>query len=584
MRKLRPDKFRRFLLIALLSIIVLVFIIKFFSSISKKSGQSNYVTIEVAPQSLLYRDSRSTHYVGGGASYQVDESGSLRITIDGKNYIVRSDGSVWQEKEDGSYEKVSDKKIINTVLTTALVAIDEDSSLSNIVDEESIARNIDIASLTDEQISVISDIFNVSSKELENIVNQTEENGQNISLSDSLNTLDLTRLSDSQLDYLADSLGVDNTVLKEIVQKKKDENETISLNEALTEVLKNDDIVLLQSYLNSILSDNPDYFKNLGLPDITAESILDQLEHSFNSQTGFPYTANEFMNIALKDGIKEALKAIGFSLTDDSALLTYNNSSSNSSLGNAPGSFLGDSSSYPSYNPSDDLTYLANALSENSNSSYISQNGQEAKKSFLASQQNGTTTTVAKNIYNMLTAGTIINGTLVTAINTDLPGQIVAIVSQNVYDSFNQTNLLIPKGSRLVATYDSSVSWGQDRILIAWNQLIRPDGLIMSLNGYQGIDSQGFAGQAGKVSNHIFSIVGATGVASMIEYFSQSSMLNIENGLLNALAGGTSNAVSNVAGELLEKAINRQPTITVPIATKISILVNDNVVIPTYKE
>ena len=75
-------------------------------------------------------------------------------------------------------------------------------------------------------------------------------------------------------------------------------------------------------------------------------------------------------------------------------------------------------------------------------------------------------------------AGTIIPTSLITGMNSDLPGQIVGQVRENVYDTVSGNYLLIPQGSRLLATYDSSVTFGQERVLVCWNRLIRPDGSL----------------------------------------------------------------------------------------------------------
>ncbi|WP_297645837.1 TrbI/VirB10 family protein, partial [uncultured Treponema sp.] len=89
--------------------------------------------------------------------------------------------------------------------------------------------------------------------------------------------------------------------------------------------------------------------------------------------------------------------------------------------------------------------------------------------------------------YNTLWDGTIISGALVTAINTDNPGVVIARVTQNVYSSYDHSLLLIPEGSLLYATYNSSVSYGQNKVQVAWNLLIRPDGYRISLGNMNGV-------------------------------------------------------------------------------------------------
>jgi Bacterial conjugation TrbI-like protein/DNA topoisomerase len=103
--------------------------------------------------------------------------------------------------------------------------------------------------------------------------------------------------------------------------------------------------------------------------------------------------------------------------------------------------------------------------------------------------------------------GTIIPTTLLTGINSDLPGQIVGQVRENVYDTVSGAYLLIPQGSRLIAAYDSAVSFGQERVLVCWNRLIRPDGVSISLECMPGVDLAGSSGFSDEVNHHWWRIV-----------------------------------------------------------------------------
>lgn len=108
-----------------------------------------------------------------------------------------------------------------------------------------------------------------------------------------------------------------------------------------------------------------------------------------------------------------------------------------------------------------------------------------------------------------LKAGSVIPAALVTTANTDLPGQLIGQVTQNVYDSAWGRHLLIPQGSRLLGTYDNRVTLGQERILVAWQRLVFPDGSSVSLAGMQGADTAGAAGFTDEVDNHYFRTFGA---------------------------------------------------------------------------
>jgi type IV secretion system protein VirB10 len=104
---------------------------------------------------------------------------------------------------------------------------------------------------------------------------------------------------------------------------------------------------------------------------------------------------------------------------------------------------------------------------------------------------------------------------LETAVNTDLPGNVLARVSQNVYDSRTGKNLLIPQGSVLVAKYNSSVSYAQHRVQIVWDLLIRPDGYQVELQGMNGVDSEGMSGLPAEFHENWFEYLKAAGIITM---------------------------------------------------------------------
>lgn len=241
---------------------------------------------------------------------------------------------------------------------------------------------------------------------------------------------------------------------------------------------------------------------------------------------------------------------------------------------------------YSSYNPYDSTAAIAAAAlaSQQQTSSYDSLNAQSAKKAFLNdfSDIEGADQLTTYD----LAAGTIINMTLITGLNSDLPGQIVAQVNQNVYDTLSGKNLLIPKGTRLIATYDSSVSWGQNRALVAWTQMIRPDGFILNLPGLPGIDAQGYAGYQDKVDTHFWSFIGAAFLASIMdlgvdEIILQAEYAGVQNSGLNAVEGFT--GTLNTAGQkYLSKVIDRQPTLRIRPGRKVNLLVTQTLSLKPY--
>jgi type IV secretory pathway VirB10-like protein len=101
-----------------------------------------------------------------------------------------------------------------------------------------------------------------------------------------------------------------------------------------------------------------------------------------------------------------------------------------------------------------------------------------------------------------LRAGFVVPATLISGINSDLPGQIMAQVSQDVFDTATGRHRLIPQGARLVGRYSSEVAYGQARVLVAWQRIVFPDGKAMDIGAMPGADSAGYAGFHDEVNNH----------------------------------------------------------------------------------
>jgi type IV secretion system protein VirB10 len=167
-----------------------------------------------------------------------------------------------------------------------------------------------------------------------------------------------------------------------------------------------------------------------------------------------------------------------------------------------------------------------------------------------------------------LRAGTLIPGILLTGINSDLPGDVLAQVSRDVYDSEKQQTLLIPKGSRLLGTYDHQVAAGEVRLLVAWTRLILPDGRSLSLPGLELVDRQGQTGATGEVDTHWRRVFGNALLLSAISagvQLSQPRQLSVlAPPSAGQVAGGAlGQELSGVASELLRRGMDVPPTITI---------------------
>ncbi len=180
-------------------------------------------------------------------------------------------------------------------------------------------------------------------------------------------------------------------------------------------------------------------------------------------------------------------------------------------------------------------------------------------------------------------AGTIIPATLLTGVTSDLPGQITAQVSQNVYDTITGNYLLIPQGTRVLGLYDSKVAYGQSRVLIAWSRLIYPSGDSFDLEGQPGVDLMGMAGMHDLVDNHYTRVFGSALMFSMFGALGQLSQPQQDNGVLTnqqIIYGAIGQQMSQTGAQLVEKNIEIQPTLQIRPGSNFNILLTRDMVLP----
>jgi type IV secretion system protein VirB10 len=215
--------------------------------------------------------------------------------------------------------------------------------------------------------------------------------------------------------------------------------------------------------------------------------------------------------------------------------------------------------------------------------SFQIQNNQSDKQQF-ASTNAGNAGPFQWNSDYSLFKGTIIPAVLETGINSDLPGAVIARVTKNVYSSLDGKYLLIPEGSRLYAMYNSSISYSQRRVQIAWTTLIRPDGFEFSLGNMQAVDLRGFTGQSGAIDEHYFEYLKAMGVISAFsiangELDNSLSSLN-ESSYTDQLIAENRAVINQLGAKLIDRALDIQPTITVAQGTQVNVLTNVTIELP----
>lgn len=187
-----------------------------------------------------------------------------------------------------------------------------------------------------------------------------------------------------------------------------------------------------------------------------------------------------------------------------------------------------------------------------------------------------------------LRAGFVIPGLLISGINSDLPGQIMAQVSQNVYDTATGKYLLIPQGTRLVGQYSSAVAYGQNRVLVAWQRLIFPDGKALDIGSMPGADGAGYSGYKDKVNNHFWRIFGSSFLMSGIiagVSMSQDQEDSESSGYKQRASDAMSEALGQQLGQamtqMLMKNLNIAPTIEIRSGYRFNVIVNKDL---TFKK
>ncbi len=177
--------------------------------------------------------------------------------------------------------------------------------------------------------------------------------------------------------------------------------------------------------------------------------------------------------------------------------------------------------------------------------------------------------TQMQNMDTLLAQGKMISGILETAIQSDLPGMVRAITSDDVY-SFNGSTLLIPKGSRLIGQYRSGVRQGQSRVFIIWNRLIRPDGASIDI-GSIGTDALGRSGLEGEVDSHFMERFGSSVLLSITDGALAAAVNAIDNDDASSVSVSGSSDFSRSSEIALENSINIKPTIHIDQGERIKI-------------
>lgn len=182
---------------------------------------------------------------------------------------------------------------------------------------------------------------------------------------------------------------------------------------------------------------------------------------------------------------------------------------------------------------------------------------------------------------NILQAGAVIAAALITGIRSDLPGQITAQVTENVYDSPTGRILLVPQGTRLIGQYDNGVGFGQRRVLLVWNRLILPNGRSIVLERQPGADTEGYAGLEDGVDYHWWDLAKAAALSTLLGVGAELATDDNDR-LVQAIRDGGQSTINDAGQQIVRRQLNIAPTLTIRPGFPVRVIVTRDLVLEPY--
>jgi len=218
------------------------------------------------------------------------------------------------------------------------------------------------------------------------------------------------------------------------------------------------------------------------------------------------------------------------------------------------------------------------------------QNRQDQKEAFLSKDGDARTRQLSTlqtpaSPYQVM-SGAVIAAALITGINSDLPGQVVASVTEPVYDTATGRYLLIPQGSRLIGRYDSQVAFGQRRVLLVWTRLILPDASSIALDKLPGVDPAGYAGVEDGVDWHWDRLLTGAALSTLIGVGAELAAPQNGTGgnqVVVAARESVQDTVNQVGQEITKRNLSVQPTLTIRPGFPVRVMVTKDLVLRPYQ-
>jgi type IV secretion system protein VirB10 len=180
-------------------------------------------------------------------------------------------------------------------------------------------------------------------------------------------------------------------------------------------------------------------------------------------------------------------------------------------------------------------------------------------------------------------AGSVIAASLITGLNSDLPGMVTAQVTENVNDSVTGRTLLIPQGSRLIGSYDSVVAFGQSRALVVWQRIILPDGSSIRIDNVPATDTEGHAGLADRVDRHTWQLLNGVVLSTLLGVGTELGAGSGESDLVRAIRESTQQSGARAGDRLVQRNLDVQPTLKVRPGWPLRIVVHKDIVLRPWR-
>jgi type IV secretion system protein VirB10 len=184
-----------------------------------------------------------------------------------------------------------------------------------------------------------------------------------------------------------------------------------------------------------------------------------------------------------------------------------------------------------------------------------------------------------------LLAGSIIPASLLSGLNSDLPGFVIAQVTEQVFDSVTGRHLLIPQGSRLIGRYDSVVAFDQERALVIWQRIIRPDGTSILIDNLPATDTGGYTGLSDQIDLHSWKLLKGVALATVLGIGNSLAFGagSGESDIIRALREATGQTTNRAGQALVERNLNVQPTLTVRPGWPLRVIVHKDLILSPYR-